>query len=69
MLKRKVKEAFYFAADGRNARLLKAGREYPFTPEQAARFEREGYIASELPPMVAGRFSGLPVAKAKRKRK
>jgi hypothetical protein len=68
-MKRKVLEEFYYAFDGRNARRLKPGREYPFKPDDAARFEREGYIAAELPPMVAGRFSTIPVAKAKRTRK
>lgn len=59
-MKRKVKEAFYYAYDGINAKLLRAGRSYPFKPEDAARFETEGYL--EPAP-------GEQVARVERKRK
>ena len=59
-MKRKVIEPFYYAYDGKNAKLLRAGRVYPFHASDAARFELEGYIAAEMPPMVSGRFFTLP---------
>jgi len=59
-IERKVKEPFYYAVDGRNAKLLRAGRSYPFKPEDAARFETEGYLDPE---------AGEQAARPKRVRK
>lgn len=43
-MKRKVIESFQYAADGRQPRLMRAGRSYEFPAGHAERFEREGRV-------------------------
>ncbi|MEO3386008.1 hypothetical protein [Mesorhizobium sp. CAU 1741] len=58
-MKRKVIEAFDYAADGIHVNRLKAGRSYPFPAADAARFEAEG----KLEPLSLVTEDGEPVAR------
>lgn len=60
LIRRKVLETFTYALDGRTPRLMRAGKFYPFKADDAARFEREGYL--EAP-------AGEKTARPKRSRK
>lgn len=62
-MKRKVIEAFDYAADGVHANRLKVGRSYEFPEQLARRFEDEGKLA---PLKTAGGAAEAPAPPTRR---